>query len=281
MIRTIILMLFTYFFFHLHVSGNISKYINMKYSYLSFSAIWIFGLLTLVQAVIYLKQQGSTNCVSETCCDHDHNHEENKPLFKRMLIYSIFLFPLFSGFFFPIAKLDSNIVKAKGFTFKGIETTNNYAQTQYLKPDTSVYYGKEGYDELMNKELDKYQVSKTISLKEDDFLSGMETIYNFPGDFIGKTINFDGFAFKGQPINNRQMFVLRFGVIHCIADSGVFGMLVEFPKETKIKDDQWLHVSGTLSTVYYQPFKSTIPILKVKKWSQLTAPTDPYVYRKY
>lgn len=279
MIRTLILMLFTYFFFHLHASGNITKYINMKYSYLSFSAIWIFAILTIVQAVNYLKEPEKKCCLPETCCDHDH--EENKPFYKRMIIYSIFLFPLLSGFFVPIATLDSNIVKAKGFSFKALDTNDQYAQTQYLKPDTSVYYGKDGYDELMDKELQKYLDNQTISLKEDDFLRGMETIYNFPGEFTEKKVEFNGFAFKGEAINKQQMFVLRFGVIHCIADSGVFGMLVEFPEEVKMKDDQWLHVKGTLSTMYYQPFKSTIPILQVEEWSTIEEPEDPYVYRGY
>ncbi|WP_423410380.1 TIGR03943 family putative permease subunit [Heyndrickxia sp. MSNUG] len=283
MIRTLILMLFTYFFFHLHASGNLTKYINMKYSYLSYTAMWILGVLTVVQAYYYLKDSDSTGCSSEGCCnhDHDHDHEQNKPWYKRIFIYTIFIFPLISGFFFPIATLDSTIVKSKGFSFKALETNDQYAQTQYLKPDTSVYYGKEGYDELMNQELKNYIDKENIALKDKDFLKGMETIYQFPGEFTDKTIEFDGFAFKGESISKKQIFVLRFGVIHCIADSGAFGMLVEFPEETKIQDDQWLHVKGKLTTKYYQPFKANIPVLKVEKWDNIDQPGDPYTYRTY
>lgn len=280
MARTLILMFFTYFFFHLHVSGNITKYINMKYSYLSYSAIWIFIILTITQAVIYLKEPDSKGCNSEACCGHDHDIEENKPFYKKIMVYSIFLFPLISGLFFPIATLDSNIVKAKGFSFKGIET-DEYAQTQYLRPDTSVYYGKEGYDELIKNDLKKYSKRDAIALKDDDYLKGLETIYNYPGEFLDKTIEFNGFAFKGEAINDQQLFILRFGVIHCIADSGVFGMLVEFPDDVNIQDDEWLHVKGTLSSMYYQPFKSTIPVLQVEEWSTIEQPEDPYVFRGY
>lgn len=280
MIRTLILMFFSYFFFHLHASGNITKYINMKYSYLSYSAIVILGILTIVQAISYYKTSEEKDRQMEICCHHDH-HLEQKPLYKKVMLYSIFIFPLVSGFFFPIATLDSNIVKTKGFAFKALETTDEFAQRQYLQPDTSIYYGKEGYYELMNTELKKYIGRKDISLKDEDFLQGMETIYNFPGEFMGKQIEFDGFAFKGESINKQQMFVLRFGVIHCIADSGVFGMLVEFPNEASFNNDEWLHVKGTLSTIYYQPFKSKIPVLQVKEWSSINAPKDPYVYRGY
>jgi putative membrane protein len=281
MIRTLILMLFTYFFFHLHASGSLTKYINMKYSYLSYTAMWILGILTVVQAYYYLKAADEPACSEGTCCDHGHDHEQHKPLYKRLGIYAIFTFPLISGFFFPIATLDSNIVKSKGFSFKALETNDEYAQTQYLRPDTSVYYGKEGYDDLMDQELQNYINKPHIKLKDLNYLTGMETIYQFPGEFTDKTIEFDGFAFKGESISERQIFVLRFGVIHCIADSGAFGMLVEFPEKTNIQDDQWLHVKGTLSTQYYQPFKANIPVLKVEEWDEIKQPEDPYVYRAY
>ncbi|MCY7751920.1 TIGR03943 family protein [Bacillus haynesii] len=281
MFRTFILMLFTFFFFHLHASGNLTKYINMKYAYLSYIAIFLLAILTAVQFYIYTKGSDEKGCDHDCGCGHDHDHEKDKPFLKRMFIYFVFFFPLCTGLFLPAATLDSNIVKSKGFSFKAIEQPEHYAQTQYLRPDTSIYYGQEGYDELMNKALKNYKGKQHITLKDDDFLKGMETIYHYPGEFLDRTIEFDGFAFKGEAISDKQLFVLRFGIIHCIADSGVYGMLVEFPENMDIKDDQWLHVKGTLSSEYYQPFKSTIPVLKVKDWSAIKEPKDPYVYRTY
>lgn len=282
MFRIYVLLLFTYFFFHLHASGNITKYINMKYAYVSYIAIFLFALLTLVEVYTYFK--GTNDSAEEVCCDHDHAHEKDKPFYQRWFFYFVFVFPLVSGLFFPIATLDSTIVKSKGFSFKpieDIEAADHYAQTQYLKPDTSVYYGKEGYNELMEKELAKYISKQHIALNDENFLKGIETIYNYPGDFLGKTIEFDGFAFHGESADKQQLFILRFGVIHCVADSGAFGMLVEFPEETKLQDDDWVHIKGTLSSVYYQPFKSTIPVLHVKDWHSISEPKDPYVYRGY
>src|SRR5688572_26662010 len=101
--RTYILLFFTYFFFHLHSSGNITKYINMKYAYLSKSAIFIFAILTVVQAYIALKNMKETpntkESETELCCDHHHGHEESKPFIQRWLLYGIFIFPLILGFF--------------------------------------------------------------------------------------------------------------------------------------------------------------------------------------
>jgi putative membrane protein len=281
MFRGIILIGFTYLIMHLHTSGSISKYINMKYSYLSFSAMIALALLSIVQIIIVAKEKPAETKCGPTCCDHDHGIEDK--WYKKLLIYPIFLFPVVTGLFLPIATLDSNIVKAKGFHFPVYDEGEGdpYSQQQFLRPDTSVYFGKEAYDELMSQEKDRYIDKNKIILGDANYLNGMETIYNFPGEFLGKEIKFKGFVFNDEETGiGNQVFIFRFGIIHCIADSGVFGMLAELPEGTKLENDQWITISGEISSVYYQPFKANIPIVKVKEWDQVPAPSDEYVYRK-
>jgi putative membrane protein len=282
MIRGLILIFFTYLIMHLHTSGDISKYINMKYAYLSLSAGFALAVLTIVQIVILLKEDKK-----ETECNHDHcdhHHSKEDKWYKKLFIYPIFAFPIITGLFLPVATLDSNIVKAKGFHFPIYNEGKGdpYAQQQFLRPDTSVYYGKEAYQELINNDKKKLISHDSIVLNDKNYLKGMETIYNFPGEFDGKEIEFTGFVFNDEEsIENNQLFVFRFGVIHCVADSGVFGMLVDLPEGTKLSDDQWITVKGELSTIYYQPFKTNIPYVKVKSWSKSIVPKDQYVYRGY
>jgi len=285
MIRSLILIGFTYLIFHLHITGDINKYINMKYSYLSASAGYALLVLTIIQILKLNKEADESH---DEHCDHDHcghNHSKEDKWYKKLLIYPIFAFPIISGLFFPIATLDSNIVKAKGFHFPIYDESkgDSFMQQQFLRPDTSVYYGKDDYDALMNKEKKKYVNQNTIVLNDQNYLKGMETIYNFPGDFLGKEVEFKGFVFNdSESINKNQLFVFRFGVIHCIADSGVFGMMVEMPDGTKkLKNDQWITVKGKISTIYYQPFKTNIPYLKVEDWKTTTAPKEQYVFRGY
>jgi len=52
MFRAYILLGFTILIAQLHISGNITKYINMKYAYLSKTAAIILGFLTVVQIII-------------------------------------------------------------------------------------------------------------------------------------------------------------------------------------------------------------------------------------
>lgn len=282
MIRSLILIGFTYLIFQLHLSGDISKYINMKYSYLSATAGYALLVLTIVQILLLNKDHSK-----DAGCEHDHcghNHSKEDKWYKKLLVYPIFAFPIISGLFFPIATLDSNIVKAKGFHFPIYDEGKGdpFMQQQFLRPDTSVYYGKDEYDARMKTEKKKYIDQKTIFLNDKNYLNGMETIYNFPGDFLGKDIEFKGFVFNdAETIDKNQLFVFRFGIIHCIADSGVFGMLVDMPDGTKLGNDEWITVKGKISTIYYQPFKTNIPILKVEKWTKTAAPKDQYVYKGY
>jgi putative membrane protein len=315
MIRFFILFGFSFMFFMLHYTGDINKYINMKYAYLSISAVVIMGLLSIFEFVRVSRQQIAEEkkqaAALEGKCQHDeqsghdihghvhmhdhdghdhhalHDHHDhghshgNDTKLKRFFGYLILFVPILTGLFLPAAALDSSFVKAKGFSFPSFEENieKNPGAHQFLKPDSSVFYRKDDYINVKNKELAQFIDRPSVILTDSDYLKGMEVIYNSPEAFMGKTIEFDGFAYKGQQVDGSHYFVFRFGFIHCVADSGVFGMLVEFPKNTKINDDDWVHVSGKLTWELYQPFKQTIPVLKVTDWKAIEPPKDPYVYR--
>ncbi|WP_146551874.1 TIGR03943 family protein [Rummeliibacillus sp. SL167] len=282
MIRALILMGFTYFFYYLYASGDNAKYINMKYQYINILGIILFAVLTIVQIVNMAKGNTEIECD----CGHDHEHENDKPWYRRILFYAIFVFPLVTGLCLPIATLDSTVVKSKGFSFQSLNTLqkgDQFIKPQYLKPDTSVFFGKDGYLDLMQQELDEFSKMDPVALNDDNFLMGMETLYNFSGEFMGKTVSYKGFIYHGEKdeLGKNQVFVLRFGVIHCVADAGVYGMLVQLPKGQSFKNDQWVNVEGKLSTIYYQPFKSNIPYLKVTKIENTEKPDEPYTFRGY
>ena len=143
------------------------------------------------------------------------------------------------------------------------ESKDPFMNRQFLRPDTSIYYAKEGYREVMEKEKKQFVTKDKIALDDANFLKGMEVVYNYPGEFTGKTISFKGFVFRDDSAKKEQYFLFRFGIIHCVADSGVYGMQVE----------------GTISTEFYQPFHANIPVLKVTKWNTVESPKEQYVYR--
>ncbi|MED2980587.1 TIGR03943 family protein [Bacillus thuringiensis] len=286
MFRAYILLGFTILIAQLHISGNITKYINMKYAYLSTTAAIILGFLTIIQIIVVFQKEHQKEKEKNDCsCDHSHcghNHSKDENTWwKKAFSYSLFCFPIISGLFFPIATLDSDIVKAKGFHFPvaQAESKDPFMTRQFLRPDTSIYYGKEGYRGVMEKGKKEFVTKDNINLKDEDFLKGMETIYNYPGEFTGKKLSFKGFVFRDDSSKKEQYFLFRFGIIHCVADSGVYGMLVKKPEGVEWNNDDWIQVEGEITTEFYQPFHANIPVLEVTKWNKVEQPKEQYVFR--
>ncbi|GER65814.1 UPF0703 protein YcgQ [Weizmannia acidilactici] len=285
MLRFIVLFGFAYFFMKLHATGDISKYINMKYSYLSFSMIFAMGFLSLYQLVKWVKA-GNKGQENSHVHHHHHGHlheQDENTWYKKVFTYGMILIPIVTGIFLPVATLNSTVVKAKGFHFSMIDNDKDqYANHQILRPNSSLYYDQNQYAEMESSDLKKYSKLSHIVLDDNHYFHGLETIYNYPGSFIGKKVTIEGFVYRTKDIKPNQLFVLRFGIIHCIADAGVYGMLVDFPDDMKgLKENTWIEVEGQLDTTYYTPFKENIPYLKVTSYKKINEPKDPYVYRQY
>jgi len=322
MIRFAILFGLAFMFLLLHRTGDLNKYINMRYAYLSVSAIVLLALLSLYQfAKVYRAEKRAEERAAEAGSavdDHDHDHDHHNhdhhnhdhhnhdhhrhdhheqdhhhhdhmghnhgggSKWKRGFTYAVLAVPIFTGIFLPVATLDSSFVKAKGFSFPELDQRRKDAgYHQFLKPDTSVFYSAENYDKVKQKDMSDFSAGTTVALNDDNYLKGMEVLYNYTDDFMSKTVSFEGFAYKGEEVNASSYFLFRFGFIHCVADSGVFGMLVQMPAGTQLANDDWIRVSGKLTREYYQPFKQMIPVLKVKDWERIDKPDDPYVYRNF
>ena len=285
MYRIIILLLFTNLFFMLHSTGDISKYINMKYSFLSYIMIYVLLFLTIAEGVRwYFSDKKKEKEHSECDCHHDHHHENKKESkgkkLKKIFSYTLVLVPALSGVLLPVATLDSKLVDAKGFQFPTLEDgSDKYGMHQILNPDMSQFMGQDAFLNLVTKESKLFKSKDEFSLTDENYLKALEVIYNFSGEFSGKTITMKGFSYNGPNLSSNQIFLMRFGIIHCIADSGAFGMMIQFPEDVHIPNDEWYQVTGTLDTIYYAPMKARIPVLKVSDYKTISQPKDPYVYR--
>ncbi len=217
MIRFFILLGFALMFSIIHQNGQLNMYINTKYAYLSISAIVLLLLLAAVEFVrVYrLDKDKETRQACESANNHTHHHEhhdQEKGLhrhhhdqahqhdhddhygldhsheptvrWKRVVGYLILFVPICTGIFLPVQTLDSSFVKAKGFSFPTPQEIDagSPGEHQFLKPDSSVFYGKEGYDRLKNKELAEFVGQSEIQLDDSNYMKGMEVIYNFPAN---------------------------------------------------------------------------------------------------
>lgn len=274
MFRFLILSGYFEWMMYLQVSGKLNQYINIHYIYLVYLTMGLSLLLALVQLKLWVaKSEGE---------HHDgHHHGLTKPS-QKIVAYILLSLPLIAGTLFPTISLDTTIVEAKGFSFPVSKESvgDPEMNTQYLKPDTSIYYNKDDYQQQMDQLLAKYQENDVLQVTDENYLEVMELIYNYPNTFVGKKLSYDGFDYqttKDQTYN----FLFRFGIIHCVADSGVFGLMMDLPENAQVTNNQWLHVEGTIELNYFEPFKRQLPALAVEEIQPITAPKNQYVYRSF
>lgn len=287
MIRFLILSGYFELMMYLQVSGKLDQYINVHYRYLAILSMILSALLALVQLYIWVKSdsvKGKKQVDEEVHHHHDHDHDHGltKPS-QRVIAYVLLALPVIVGTLFPTVSLDTTIVEAKGFNFPISKESvgDPEMQTQYLKPDTSIYFNKSDYLDQMKKLKEKYDDKQLIKITDENYLEVMELIYNYPSEFIGKKISYEGFVYKTPDGEKEDNFLFRFGIIHCVADSGVFGLLTHMPEGTNVKNDEWYKVEGTIQSDYYEPFKRDIPVVEVNTLIKIEAPKNQYVYRSF
>lgn len=278
MLRFLILSGYFELMMYLQVSGKLDQYINVHYRYLAILSMILSALLALVQLYLLVKNGKA----EEKAHEHDHDHGLSKP-YQRGIAYVLLALPVIVGTLFPTVSLDTTIVEAKGFNFPVSKESvgDPEMQTQYLKPDTSIYFNKSDYLDQMNELKEKYGDKQTIKITDENYLEVMELIYNYPSEFIGKKISYEGFVYQTPNDSNTDIFLFRFGIIHCVADSGVFGLLTHMPEGVTVKNDEWYKIEGTIQSDYYQPFKREIPSVVVTNAEKVSAPKNQYVYRSF
>ncbi|EGP5031134.1 TIGR03943 family protein [Enterococcus faecium] len=282
MLRFLILSGYFELMMYLQVSGKLDQYINVHYRYLAILSMILSALLALVQLYLWVKNGKAEEETHEHDHDHDHDHGLSKP-YQRGIAYVLLALPVIVGTLFPTVSLDTTIVEAKGFNFPVSKESvgDPEMQTQYLKPDTSIYFNKSDYLDQMSELKEKYRDKQTIEIIDENYLEVMELIYNYPSEFIGKKISYEGFVYQTPNDSNADVFLFRFGIIHCVADSGVFGLLTHMPEGVTVKNDEWYKIEGTIQSDYYQPFKREIPSVVVTNAEKVAAPKNQYVYRSF
>lgn len=271
MIRFLILAGYFELTMYLQLSGKLNQYINMHYSYLAYISMVLSFVLAVVQLIIWVKQVKV------------HSHLQGK--MAHLASLGLLMVPLVIGLLFPTVSLDSTTVAAKGFHFPLAAGTSKDIQadegttSQYLKPDTSAYFTKTAYDKEMQAAAQKYLKSSEIQVTTENYMEIMEVIYDYPDQFVGKTLDFTGFVYQ-DPSQPDQNFLFRFGIIHCIADSGVYGLLTtgapqQYPNNT------WIHAKGKIALHYHQSLGQSLPTLEVQSFQEVQQPENPYVYRVF
>ncbi|MFC3931401.1 TIGR03943 family putative permease subunit [Streptococcus dentapri] len=270
MIRFLILAGYFELTMYLQLSGKLNQYINIHYSYLSYISMVLSFILALVQLIIWMRKIKM------------HNHLTGK--WAKFFSPLILVFPVTVGLLVPTVTLNSTTVSAKGYNFplaagSSGGTSQDGTTVQYLKPDTSDYFTSSAYQAEMNKEIKHYLKKDEINITTQNYMEVMELIYLYPDKFVGKTISYTGFVYN-DPSQKDHQFLFRFGIIHCIADSGVYGLSTTGNTQ-HYKDNTWVKAKGAIHIEYNQTLKQSLPVLEMTYCHEVDKPDNPYVYRVF
>lgn len=269
MIRFLLLAGYFEMTMYLYVSGKLDQYINLHYTYLAYLSMVLSFILAIVQLVIWMKEIAV--------------HTHHKKVSARIASFLILIIPLVVAWGFPTVALDSTTVAAKGYHFptsaeNDLSTQEQEGTTvQYLKPDSSLYFTSTVYQHRMRELAKQYLAEDTITITDSNYMEVMEAIYTYPSEFAQKKIELVGFVYN-DPDNSNQQFIFRFGIIHCIADSGVYGLLSTGATQ-RMPNDTWVKAAGTIQLTYHASLEQHLPTLQLDSMKTIAQPESPYVYR--
>lgn len=315
-LRALILLIFSALIFKLHYTGEISKYINPKYESLSQIASVIFLVLFFIQITRIWGQKekkhhhhhhGEMGCCHHDDgghdCGHHHDHGTSPFTARKLLSYTIIIFPLITGFLLPPKVLDASIADKKGGMAilshgkqkadqsKAATEENQTDQNEAAKDQLEAKQGDtidenepdpnlEDQPVMTNDEYTAYKKrlakSNSILLNDDVYAAYYESMHEDLDSYLGKEIELMGFVYKEEGFNEDQLVISRFLVSHCVADASIVGFLSQFQEASGLEADSWVKAKGIIEMAEYNG--TMLPLLKVTEWELISEPDQPYIY---
>ncbi|MCM3411547.1 TIGR03943 family putative permease subunit [Metabacillus litoralis] len=273
-IRGIILVGFTMLLFKLIISGDITNFIAPKMLPFIYFATGTFLILGTIQIF-----RSDSKKDMELFCDCGLDHAAKSSPIKSLLIYSIFLFPILTGFMFPEVILDSSIVAKRGINLgtssvAAEENQNTNTQEKSTGESTAA-------DDTQPKSVDDLYIegllnSEKIVVTDVEYQKISGYLETHLDEFVGKEIELTGFVYREPDFTQDQMAVSRFTVSCCVADLQVMGTLATGDEVNNLKNDEWVKVTGVIEKADRNGV--TIPSIGISSLEKVEAPSDPYIY---
>ncbi|MBE4907574.1 TIGR03943 family protein [Bacillus luteolus] len=296
-LRALILVAFSAMIVKLHLTGDITKYINPKYDFLSQSAAVLFFILFLIQLarVWTVKEEDDHHSCSHEDHHCSHDHGTSSFSMKKFISYCILVTPILTGFVFPAKVLDASIASKKGamvlLSSQQQSVQNDRDEAESADSD-EVFEGEDSlYDHeaaepitmgetISNKEYEKIieELRNSTDIIMDDYVYSTyyEEISSDLNHYKGKKMKLNGFVYKEEGFAEKQLVLARFLITHCVADASIVGFLSEMPEASSIDVDTWIEAEGVLEVTTYNGVE--MPVLKITHWEKISEPEEPYLY---
>lgn len=265
LLRAAILTGFALFILYLDRTGEMALYIAPKMEvYVKLSAL---GLYAAAIYQVYAALQKRIGNQTQSC---DCEHEPSPSVFKNIIIYGLFIFPLLLGFLVPAGTLGSDIASKKGISLSGISTAGENGA------GVDAFYPFDGYIEAHTAYAKKLYSQPLIRVPDTQFIETLTTFDLFREKLIGKEVEISGFIYHEDEMGKERFAVSRFAMNCCSADAMPYGLMVSWPKAMDYADDEWVTVTGRLTTSTYM--NHVVMTLEAQRLERIKVPESPYVY---
>jgi uncharacterized repeat protein (TIGR03943 family) len=92
---------------------------------------------------------------------------------------------------------------------------------------------------------------------------------------VGQHVRVRGLVARGDELAANEFVLLRYAIVHCVADAQPLGILVLGQPGAAWAGDQWVEVDGTLATE--QRGAERLVSIQAQQITASDEPNDPYV----
>lgn len=268
-LRGIIMLGFAILLLALLLSESIYFYIApsmVGFSYLTTVLFFVLGLFQIFRSA-YPKDHHS--------CNEDHHIPASTSV--NMIVYSLFLIPIFAGILLPTATLNSEIVANRGT--QTIEPSSQEEINSTSDSNSAVISEQEVRQEQGEDMAKKLTEQSEIVLDDENYVDVMRGVGQGEERLHGKDMDFTGFVYKDPAMNDDEFLVARFVITCCLADAVVYAFHVSSEDAQLYEMDAWVRVKGELAS--NENTEGSDPYVKAAEVEEIPEPDQPYVYDEF
>jgi len=268
-IKILILLGFSLFYFRIIVTNEIIKYVHPR-----IVPFVVLGMIAMVIIALFLIK--------------DSFHSKKKKF--KIKNYIIFIIPLIMIFFMQSTSAESTTITSSdinvntGSNITSNSNLNNVSTNNTNQDNNSnngltfdLYGGKtetNGQGTSDKKELDIKD--NVINVNSKNFVFSLDEILDNPDKYVGQEIEITGFVYKDKTLKENEFVVGRFIMVCCAADLQIAGLGCEGTNLEAYPNDTWIKIKGKIKNDTSDG--TADPVIVVEHMEKDLNPDTSYVY---
>jgi uncharacterized repeat protein (TIGR03943 family) len=96
---------------------------------------------------------------------------------------------------------------------------------------------------------------------------------------VGQPVRVTGMVMRSDALEAGEFAVLRYAIVHCVADARPVALLVISPAPVNIESDQWVEIEGELSSRTREGDR--LVTIVARRITPVSEPNNPYLFAVY